>query len=660
MINIESRKKPVDTLETRLLGIMLKIALTLFTVFLVYHACYELLPNLFPGDWSLALFGYTVSDRDGLLIAAIDVTIRDITPICLLFASLFLASTWITKRYKLTPLRNYSEELCQLIADLEKKTKIGFHKSYMIPTSIANAFVFGIRKANLVLTSGILSSLEKREIQAVISHELGHVLDKDVGLMTWGEVYSKALILFFPIIFIYEIVYNLWLGGPVWVLLIRLTYISVFIFLIPLTLFNSVSRAREFLADARVSLLMGTPHPLESALINMQVNNRKHRLKVPFPTHLSIIPTNIAKNNMRRKLSFFLSSHPPTKERLLALDKGRFLYKETKFPTFGLAGWIGIITASTTGFLVEFLREIVKNFMRYNVWVKLQTSTGWWSYLETISNHAVFGFPQLVLSVFFMIYFRKHIRIYWSTLLYEDELKIRPILSLFVSYFRQVWKSFGFCIIIFALVYIPLAGYFGYWGFNFILGGSIQYPPSYIHPIGTLPPTHCLYVIFRYIACLPLLTVILLLIFTITLGALAFVMQKEVVELTKSVSRSFIKAEFSEELPFFEKIWQSLEKQKISTKEERSKNLRERYLKIVPPETLGSLVTPFVISLVSSILSGFLIDFVKGELKQKKIEKGLREEIHAKAVQIAADFSISKDLASKTASFTIEYIEQHR
>lgn len=197
---------------------------------------------------------------------------------------------------------------------------------YVIDDPAPNAFATGRdpKHAVVVATTGILRKLERAELEGVIAHELSHIKNYDVLLM------SIVSILVGMIAFVSD-----WLGRGIWwggfsqerekdnrnnpfVLFLFI----LFLILTPIigTLIQlAISRRREFLADASGALLTRYPEGLAQAL--EKIANDSYVLKTASnaTAHLFIVNPLEKKGKFVNWLAGLFSTHPPVEERIRLL-----------------------------------------------------------------------------------------------------------------------------------------------------------------------------------------------------------------------------------------------------------------------------------------------------------------------------------------------------
>jgi heat shock protein HtpX len=209
------------------------------------------------------------------------------------------------------------ERLC-VQADLPKP-KVG-----VIETSMPNACAMGkSKKATTVCaTRGILELLSPAELEGVMAHELTHVINRDVLVMTLASFFAtlSALILQFALFF------GGGFGGGYGrsrdeeqdIMIVLL--VSAFVYAISFLLLRALSRYREYAADRGSAVLTGRPSALASALLKIsgtmeRVPSQDLRKAEPMSAFF-ILPA-----RTKTSLMNIFSDHPPLQKRLAALER---------------------------------------------------------------------------------------------------------------------------------------------------------------------------------------------------------------------------------------------------------------------------------------------------------------------------------------------------
>jgi heat shock protein HtpX len=180
----------------------------------------------------------------------------------------------------------------------------------VIPTDVPNAFATGRspKRSVVAVTEGLWRRLDPPEIEGVIAHELAHIANRDVAVMTFASFFSNVASLL------------IWFGGglgrnregpPIWLIALVVYFVSYFLIL-------ALSRYREFAADRGAALVTGAPENLMSALQKIasditRIPQRDLR-QMEGLNAFFIIPTNV-----KRSAATLFMTHPPLEKRLARL-----------------------------------------------------------------------------------------------------------------------------------------------------------------------------------------------------------------------------------------------------------------------------------------------------------------------------------------------------
>jgi heat shock protein HtpX len=188
-----------------------------------------------------------------------------------------------------------------------------------------NAFAAGLRRETsyLGVTTGLLRTMPKRELEAVLGHEVSHVRNRDTYLMTIAVVFAGVIALIADIGF-----RALAFGGrsrKAGVLVVVLAIVGFI--LAPyaaLLLRISLSRRREFLADAGSAELLNDPEAMALALRRLQLDTTTIKYADASVAHLWVeSPTSRVDSEHRGilTLSRLFDTHPPLERRIAALEE---------------------------------------------------------------------------------------------------------------------------------------------------------------------------------------------------------------------------------------------------------------------------------------------------------------------------------------------------
>jgi heat shock protein HtpX len=210
----------------------------------------------------------------------------------------------VVSREEAPELHDMVERLCAM-ADLPKP------QVAIIPTHVPNAFATGRgpKHSAVAVTQGLWERLTPQEIEGVLAHELAHIANRDVAIMTFASFFSSLAAMV------------MWFGGggrdregpPLWLIAMLVYFISYFLIL-------ALSRYREFSADRGAALITGAPENLMSALQRiagdmLKIPQRDLR-QVEGMNAFFIVPT-----NWRKAAGTLFLTHPPLEKRLEALGR---------------------------------------------------------------------------------------------------------------------------------------------------------------------------------------------------------------------------------------------------------------------------------------------------------------------------------------------------
>jgi heat shock protein HtpX len=225
----------------------------------------------------------------------------------------------IVERHEAPELHDMVERLCAM-SDLPKP------RVAVVDTDVPNAFATGRnpKHAVVAVTTGLWRRLDEKEIEGVLAHELSHIANRDVLIMTVASFFA-LLAAFLTRIGLYAGFFGGFGGGrdsnnnnnavPVWLIV---TLVSIVVYAISFVLIRTISRYREYTADRGSALITGAPEYLMSALQKissdmMRIPQRDLR-EVAGMNAFFIIPTSV-----KERTAELFMDHPPLEKRLAAL-----------------------------------------------------------------------------------------------------------------------------------------------------------------------------------------------------------------------------------------------------------------------------------------------------------------------------------------------------
>jgi heat shock protein HtpX len=241
------------------------------------------------------------------------------------FASYFWSDKIVLGVSRAKPIQKKDNpEIYRLVENLTIAAGLPLPKIYIIDDTAPNAFATGRdpKHAAIAFTTGILSKLNKQELEGVAAHELSHVGNRDTLVMTIVSVLVGTIALLADFF-----MRSMWLGGRDdrdskgnQIFMILAIAAAILAPIIATLIQLAVSRRREFLADASGVLLTRYPEGLASAL--RKISGDKEALEVANrgTAHLYIINP-LKGKDVAGFMAGLFNTHPPIEARIKALQE---------------------------------------------------------------------------------------------------------------------------------------------------------------------------------------------------------------------------------------------------------------------------------------------------------------------------------------------------
>ncbi len=204
--------------------------------------------------------------------------------------------------------------LYQIVRDLCTRADLPMPRLYTIPVDQPNAFATGRnpKHSAVAVTRGITQLLSEDELRGVLSHELAHVKHRDILITSVAATIGAAIT--------YLGYMLLWFGDDESPLGLIGSLAMVLLAPLAATIIQlSISRQREYAADARGAELTGNPESLASALLRLEEGAKA----APMQVNQAAEPLYIVRPFSGKGFAKLFSTHPPIEERVRRLRQMR-------------------------------------------------------------------------------------------------------------------------------------------------------------------------------------------------------------------------------------------------------------------------------------------------------------------------------------------------
>lgn len=216
-------------------------------------------------------------------------------------------------------------ELHRIVENLAITAGLPKPRVFIVNDSAPNAFATGRNPKHSVVavTTGLLDRLDRSELEGVIAHELSHIGNRDILVMTVAVVLA-GFVAMLADFFLRASFYGAGeRDGRANAVLMIVGFVGILLAPIAAQLIQlAISRRREFLADASGALLTRYPDALASALAKIASHEAPMRRANHATAHL-FISNPFGAHDMGRFVAKLFATHPPVEERISALSQMR-------------------------------------------------------------------------------------------------------------------------------------------------------------------------------------------------------------------------------------------------------------------------------------------------------------------------------------------------
>ena len=282
------------------MGASLRMLALFGGLILIFTAFGWILGSLFLGDWIIG----------SLIFLAIALAMN--------FISYFWSDKIVLWSYgaKMVSQAEYPR-LYKAVSEVAMRADLPMPKIAVVPSRTPNAFATGRNKNNAVVavTDGIMSLLTDEELQGVLAHEMAHIKDRDMLVMTVAATIAGAVSFASRMVFFSSIGRGRGdNNGNAILLLIAAITAPIAALLLRL----AISRNREYKADREGSLMIQRPLSLARALEKLEEANARRPMDRGNPSSSSLFIVNPFSGG---SLVTLFMTHPPIKARVRNLRK---------------------------------------------------------------------------------------------------------------------------------------------------------------------------------------------------------------------------------------------------------------------------------------------------------------------------------------------------
>lgn len=233
---------------------------------------------------------------------------------------------WSTGAREVSPAE--APELHDMVGRLAALADLPKPRVAIVPTDIPNAFATGRNPGNAVVavTTGLMRRLSKPELEAVLAHEVTHIKNRDVAVITIASFFATVAAFLTR-----QLMWLGWWGVPMggdrrdergggayaWVVVYL---VSMLVYFISFLLIQALSRYREYAADRGAAYLTGAPSNLASAL--MKISGAMERIPTQDLRQAEALNAFFIIPALRgSSIAELFSTHPSLEKRLAYLRK---------------------------------------------------------------------------------------------------------------------------------------------------------------------------------------------------------------------------------------------------------------------------------------------------------------------------------------------------
>jgi heat shock protein HtpX len=216
-------------------------------------------------------------------------------------------------------------ELHAMIERLCVQADIPKPKVAVVSSPMPNAFAMGRspKHATVCATTGIMQLLSPAELEGVMAHEITHIVNRDVMLMTLASFFASIASMIVQFGFFFGGGFG---GGGGYdddddnPSIMAIILVSALVWVVSFFLMQALSRYREFAADRGAAVITGRPSALASALL--KISGQMERVpQTDLRAHAEMNAFYIVPARVKASVFNLFSTHPPMEQRIAALSR---------------------------------------------------------------------------------------------------------------------------------------------------------------------------------------------------------------------------------------------------------------------------------------------------------------------------------------------------
>jgi len=258
--------------------------------------------------------GYFLGGQMGLAIALI-------LAVAMNFGMFFFSHKMVLAMYRAKPAsKSEYPKLYKFVHEIAHEMKLPMPKIYIVPSQTPNAFATGPspKKAVVACTEGILTLLDDRELKGVLAHEMAHIQNRDMLVMTIASTLA-AVISYLANFAQFAAIFG---GGRDRDSgnMLAVLALAILTPIIAMILQLAISRSREFLADEKGAKAVKDSEGLASALQKLEAGCKARPMRGNSTTSSLFIVNPFTSTGLQA----FFSTHPRTQDRVAKLKAMKF------------------------------------------------------------------------------------------------------------------------------------------------------------------------------------------------------------------------------------------------------------------------------------------------------------------------------------------------